>query len=115
MNRFTTCIIGSMLLCSSLATADDNDIFNKIDTDKSGTISQEELLKADLVIKKQADGTDIVTLSKLVSDGGAAFMTMEQKKKLFNKLDVDKNGKIDRKEWSNCSKDGCIIWKSPDF
>jgi len=86
-------------------------IFNRLDADKSATISRDELVKSDLVVVTGKDGKQQVQHRDLVRDGQAAALTSEQKHRLFDHIDRDKDGFINRKEWNRASPDGFILWK----
>ena len=82
-----------------------------IDSDKSDTISREELVKNDLVVVEGKDGKKQVTHRDLVKDAKAAALTEEQKHRLFDGIDKNKDGFINRKEWNRASPKGFILWK----
>jgi Ca2+-binding EF-hand superfamily protein len=91
--------------------AGDSELFKKLDTDKNSSISKDELLRSDLIIIKDAKGNKKVVHRDMAKDAETAALTEEQKKHLFDQIDTDKNGYINRKEWSRASKDGFILWK----
>lgn len=99
------------LMLPVVAIAGDTKLFNALDTDKNGSISKDELLKGDLAVVKGPKGKLKVVHRDMLKDGSAAAMTEEQKKRLFDQLDTDKNGQISRKEWSRASRDGFILLK----
>ncbi len=86
-------------------------IFKQLDTDKSATISRDELVKSELVVVQGKDGKQQVQHRDLAKDSQAAALTEEQKHRLFDHIDRDKDGFINRKEWNRASPDGFILWK----
>ena len=72
----------------------------------------EELSKSDLEIVTRKDGTKQVQSHKLSGDGQPVqTMTAEDKKKLLERIDQDKNGSISRKEWNRASPNGFVLWR----
>ena len=101
-----------ILALPAICLGDDDKLFDKIDTNKDGTLSTEELSKSDLEIVTRKDGTKQVQSHKLSGDGQPAqTMTTEEKKKLLERIDQDKNGSISRKEWNRASPNGFVLWR----
>lgn len=114
MKMNVKCLFVAAIMASALAaTADagETKMFNRLDADKSATISREELVKSDLVVVTGKDGKKQVQHRDLVRDSQAAPLTADQKHRLFDQIDRDKDGFINRKEWNRASPDGFIIWK----
>ena len=99
-----------VLLVPTVIFAAENKVFTQLDADKNGTVSKDELLKADLHLVATPKGQQVVTRD-MVKAGTAAAMTEEQKKSLFDQIDTDKSGQISKKEWSRASRDGLILLK----
>lgn len=106
---FVAAIMASAL--AATADAGETRLFNRLDADKSVTISREELVKSDLVLVKDKDGKKQVQHRDLTGESQAAPLTEDQKHRLFDQIDRDKNGFINRKEWNRASPDGFILWK----
>lgn len=104
-------LVVMVCLAPLTVSAADNSSFNKLDSDQSGHLSRDELLKSDLVTVKGADGKDRIAHRDMVKDGQAAVLTADQKHRLFESLDTDKSGYISRKEWSRASPDGFVLWR----
>ena len=104
-------LVALALILPVSGSADENALFNKLDTDKNGFISKDELLKSDLVVTKKTQGQQQIIHRDLTKDGQSTTLTAEQKKHLFDQIDTDQNGFLNRKEWSRASKDGFILWK----
>lgn len=104
-------VILGALLVSVVAFAGDKAGFDRIDTDKSGNISKDELMKADLVVVNGPHGTKRVLHHDLVKHEKTTVLTSDQKQQLFQQLDEDKNGQVSRKEWNRASPNGFILWK----
>lgn len=99
------------LMIPLIVFAAEDKLFTKLDADKSGSISKDELLKADLHVVTTPKGQKQVVHRDMLKDGVAAAMTEEQKKRLLDQVDTDNNGQISRKEWSRASRDGLILLK----
>ncbi len=104
-------VIVGLLLLPLAAIAGDTAGFNGIDTDKSGSISMDELLKADLVAVSDPSGAKRVMLHDADRQGKGKVLTSDQKRALFRRIDSDKNGSISHKEWDRASPNGFILWK----
>ncbi len=98
-----------VLMVPMAVFAAEDTLFSKLDADKNGSISKEELLKADLRVVATPKGQKRVVHRDMLKAGTAAAMTEEQKKRLFDQVDTDKNGHISKKEWSRASRDGLIL------
>lgn len=111
MNMKWLCVVTIMAsLVAGTAHASEK-IFKRLDSDKSASISRDELVKSDLVVVQGKDGKQQVQHRDLIKDGQAAALTEEQKHRLFDHIDRDKDGFINRKEWNRASPNGFILWK----
>jgi len=97
------------MLLPVIGNAEDSTVFNRLDTNKSGDISKDELLKADLAVVTDQKGQKQVMHRDLLKEGEGAAMTEEQKHRLFEQLDEDKSGYVTWKEWSRASPDGFVL------
>lgn len=115
MKRIRT--VAVVLLIAALAvpcTAADDKLFNKLDANKDGKLTKQELSGQKLVILPQKDGTKQVHHLDLLNGADASkatAMTEEDKQKLMEILDQDKDNSISRKEWDRASPNGFILWK----
>ncbi len=101
-----------ILALPALCLGDDDKLFDKIDANKDGTLSSEELSKSDLEIVTRKDGTKQVQSHEHAGNGPPAQpLTAEDKKKLLERIDQDKNGSISRKEWNRASPNGFVLWR----
>ena len=103
----TVLVLALMMPVAGIAGEDT--LFTKLDTDKNGSISKDELLKSSLVVVKGPKGKMKVVHRDMVEDGSAVAMTEDQKTRLFDQLDTDKNGQISKKEWKRASRNGLIL------
>jgi len=103
-------VVMALIIPVAVFAAEDK-LFTMLDTDKNGSISKDELLKADLHVVTTPKGQQVVKRDMVKAGTAAAAMTEEQKKRLFDQIDTDKNGQISKKEWSRASRDGLILLK----
>lgn len=105
-------VVAALMLAVSFpaAAVAEAQLFEQLDTDKSGTISRTELLKGDLAVVSAPDGTKRVQRRDPAATG-QNVLTEGQKRRLFDTLDRDKNGFISRKEWQRAAPGGFILWK----
>jgi len=110
------CLLRYMIVVLALllpldGTAEDSTLFNRLDADKSGHLSKDELLNSDLVVVTDAKGQKQLTHRDLVKETEAAAVTEEQKHRFFEHHDQDENGYLSSKEWSRASPDGFVLWR----
>ena len=112
MKQLVRSLVVAMALIIPVAVfAAEDKLFTTLDADKNGSISKDELLKADLHVVTTPKGQKQVVHRNMLKEGASAAMTEEQKKRLLDQVDTDKNGQISRKEWSRASRDGLILLK----
>lgn len=113
MKRYILLTMLSILLAlPAVCPAGDDKLFDKLDANKDGTLSGEEVSKNDLVIVTRKDGTKQVQSREAAGDGQPAqAMSAEDKQKLLGSVDQDKSGSISRKEWNRASPDGFVLWR----
>lgn len=80
-----------IFLPTGIVAADQAQLFDKLDIDKNGTISREEFTSCPLVRGK--DGR--IQHQELCANPGAA-LSIEEKSRLYDKIDVQRSGAITR-------------------
>lgn len=103
-------VVVALMIPLAVFAAEDK-LFSKLDADKNGSVSKDELLKADLHVVATPKGQKQVVHRDMLKDGASAAMTEEQKKRLLDQIDTDKSGHISKKEWSRASRDSLILLK----
>lgn len=103
-------VVVALMVPLAVFAAEDK-LFTNLDADKNGTVSKDELLKADLHVVTTPKGQKQVVHRDMLKAETAAAMTEEQKKRLFDQVDTDKSGHISKKEWGRASQDGLILLK----
>ncbi len=113
MKRIIAIAIVSLLAaCAHLSPAADNQLFDVLDADKDGKVTMEELDSQELVIETEKDGHKEVHQADDADEAGSTTpMTFEQKRRLLEDIDQNKDGSISRPEWNRSSPDGFILWK----
>ena len=112
MKRIIIIAVFSLLaaLVQSCFAADDQ-LFDEIDANNDGNVTVEELRGQELVIETEKDGHKEVHADEAKEAGSTSPMTFEQKRKLLEGIDQNKDGSINRKEWNRASPDGFMLWK----
>jgi len=88
----TGCVI-MLALAAGVAGADQDRLFEKLDMDKSGAISREEFVSCPLV----RDSAGRIQHQELCADP-TAVLSIEEKNRLFDRIDADKKGAVTRKK-----------------
>jgi Ca2+-binding EF-hand superfamily protein len=105
-------IVFMFTACAHLSPASDDRLFDALDADKDGTVTLLELESQNLVIETEEDGTKQVHQPEADDKAGSTTpMTFDQKRKLFEELDRNRDGTVSRQEWNRASPDGFILWK----
>ena len=113
MKRIIAIAIVSLLTaCVHFSPAADDKLFEALDADKDGVVTIGELESQDLVIETDEGGHKEVHQPDAAGEAGTTtLMTFEEKRKLFEDIDRNKDGSINRQEWNRASPDGFILWK----
>ena len=91
--------------------AADEKLFDTLDANKDGKLTKEEVVKSDLTVVTGKDGTKQVQQRNRVKDTQGAAMTTEEKQKLFETIDQNKDGSVSQKEWNRASPNGFVLWR----
>ena len=88
----------ALLALPFVVSAADDKLFDKLDSNKDGSISREEFISCPLVRSKDASGKDRIQHKDLCAKPGAA-LSVQDKQRLFDKVDTDRSNNINRKEF----------------
>jgi len=98
--------------CAHVAPASNGQLFDALDDNHDGIVTIEELGSEDLVVETEEDGHKEVHQPDGEQDAGSAStMTFEQKRRLLEDIDQNRDGTISRPEWNRASPDGYMLWK----
>lgn len=104
------------LLLSSLsvpvsAAEGGDDIFNRMDIEKDQQLTLDEFLKGDVSVSKGEKNDFLIGPSEREGTSVDAATTEKHKRALFERLDVDNNGAVNRKEWMDSVSTGVVIFR----
>lgn len=103
------------LLLSSLsvpvsAAESGGDIFNRMDIEKDQQLTLDEFLKGDVSVSKGEKNDFLLGPADQGATSVDAATTEKHKRALFERLDVDNNGAVNRKEWMDSVSTGLVIF-----
>jgi Ca2+-binding EF-hand superfamily protein len=108
-------LLAGLFLCvisvPVIAAESSDEVFNRIDIDKDGQITLDEFLKGDMPVSKGENGEFILGTSGQEGKNVDAATTEKHKRALFERLDVDNNGAVNRKEWMDSLSTGMVIFR----
>jgi len=113
MKRILVCAsIFFLAACAHVSPAADDELFDVLDDNHDGMVIMDELGSEDLVIETEEDGhKEVHQADDAQPAGSASTMTFEQKRKLLEDIDSNRDGSISRPEWNRASPDGYMLWK----
>lgn len=86
-------VLSGVFLAAGVLAAESGKLFDKLDTDKNGSISREEFVSCPLV----RDNAGHIQHAELCANPGAV-LSVEEKNRLYNTIDVERSGAITRKK-----------------
>lgn len=108
-------IVVLALLLPLVGNAEESTLFNRLDTDKSGHLSKDELLKSDLVVVTDAKGQKQLVHRDMVKEGEAAAVTEEQKQRFLSIMIKIKTGISPRKSGAGLHQTGLYFGSSENL
>lgn len=109
---FAIASIVLLTACAHLSPAGGDELFEALDDNKDGVVTMEELDSEALVIETAEDGTKQVHQPEADDEAGTTTpMTFEQKRRLLEDMDRNRDGRISRPEWNRASPDGFVLWR----
>ena len=108
-------LLAGLFLCvfsvPVIAAESSDEVFNRIDIEKDEQITLDEFLKGDMSVSKGENGEFLLSPAGKEGKDGDAASTEKHKRALFERLDVDNNGAVNRKEWMDSLSTGMVIFR----
>jgi hypothetical protein len=101
----------SVLTAPALAADSGDDVFKRMDIEKDEQITLNEFLKGDMPVSKGENNEFLVNTAPQEGKDVDAATTEKHKRALFERLDVDNNGAVNRKEWMDSLSTGLVIFR----
>jgi Ca2+-binding EF-hand superfamily protein len=95
----------------AIAAESGDDIFSRMDIDKDQQITLDEFLKGNISVNKGEKDDFLIGTAGQEGSAGDAATTEKHKQALFERLDLDKNGAVNRKEWMDSVSTGVVIFR----
>lgn len=94
-----------------LAADHGDDVFNRMDSEKDQQITLDEFLAGEMSVHKGEN--DIFHVTPTGPEGQAADPATSEKYKraLFERIDADRNGVINNREWMDSVSTGVVIFR----
>jgi Ca2+-binding EF-hand superfamily protein len=90
-----------------IAAESSDEVFNRIDIEKDEQITLDEFLKGDMSVNEGENGEFLLGTAGQED----AATTEKHKRALFERLDVDNNGAVNRREWMDSLSTGIVIFR----
>ncbi len=94
-----------------IAAESSDEVFNRIDIEKDEQITLDEFLKGDMSVSKGENGNFLLGTEGPQGKDIDTATTEKHKRALFERLDVDNNGAVNRKEWMDSLSTGMVIFR----
>jgi Ca2+-binding EF-hand superfamily protein len=101
----------SVLTAPALAADSGDDVFKRMDIEKDEQITLDEFLKSDMTVSKGESSEFLLNTARQEGKDIDAATTEKHKRALFERLDVDNNGAVNRKEWMDSLSTGLVIFR----
>jgi Ca2+-binding EF-hand superfamily protein len=101
----------SVFTVPALAADSGDDVFKQLDIEKDEQITLDEFLKGDMSVSRGKDNEFLLNTALPEGKDGDAATTEKHKRALFERLDVDNNGAVNRKEWMDSLSTGLVIFR----
>jgi hypothetical protein len=101
----------SVFSAQVIAAENSDDVFNRVDIGKDAQITLDEFLQSDIAVSKGEKDVYTMDLTGSGAKDGDAATSEKHKRALFERLDVDKNGAVNRREWMDSLSTGLVIFR----
>ncbi|MDD3293995.1 MAG: hypothetical protein PHG20_04835 [Geobacteraceae bacterium] len=88
-----------------------DDLFNRLDAVKDQQITLDEFLKGEFSVSKGENNNFLISRDLRQGNNVDTAATEKNKRKLFERLDADRNGAVNSKEWMDSLSTGLVIFR----
>jgi Ca2+-binding EF-hand superfamily protein len=112
MKRFLpACLFLCLFTAPVLAGEGLDDLFNRLDAEKDQQLTLDEFLKGDFSVSKGVNDNFQISQDSRQGNNADTATAEKNKRKLFERLDADRNGAVNRKEWMDSLSTGLVIFR----
>ena len=112
MKRFLlACVFLSLFTAPVIAREGLDDLFNHLDTEKDQQLTLDEFLKGGFSVSKGENENFLISQDLRQGNNADTATAEKNKRKLFERLDADRNGAVNRKEWMDSLSTGLVIFR----
>ncbi len=105
------CLFLCLFTAPVLAGEGLDDLFNRLDAEKDQQLTLDEFLKGDFSVSKGVNDNFQISQDLRQGNNADTATAEKNKRKLFERLDADRNGAVNRKEWMDSLSTGLVIFR----
>jgi Ca2+-binding EF-hand superfamily protein len=108
---FLVGLLLSFFSVPAISAESNDEVFSRMDREKDGQLTLDEFLKSDISVSKGENDDFLISSVGVAGKDVDAATTEKHKRALFERLDVDNNGAVNRKEWMDSLSTGMVIFR----